>query len=161
MNEISPALVRVVALYLIAVPATLVAIAILYRRAWWQDLRAAALGGAFTIAFVEIAGALYFHERPFIVDHIAPLIAHVPDNAFPSDHLAACGLAVAFLIDRSRALAILAVLCAVAIGYARIAAALHWPIDIVGGFVLGAAAMLAADALLRLLPPKRSTRPVD
>ncbi len=158
MTGIAASLVRDIALYLIAFPALLVAVAIVRRRAWWGDIRAAALGGAFTVALVKIAGALYFHERPFVVQHVAPLIAHAPDNAFPSDHLAACGLAVAFLIGRDRRLAALAALCAAAIGYARVAAALHWPIDIASGFALGAAAMFAADALLRHLFPEPPAR---
>ncbi|MHB8148496.1 MAG: phosphatase PAP2 family protein [Vulcanimicrobiaceae bacterium] len=145
------ALIRDVALYLLLLPALLVAIAVVRRRAWWLDLRAAALGGAFTIALVKLSGALYYHERPFVVYHIQPLIAHIPDNAFPSDHLAACGLAVTFLWSRDRRLAIVALLCAAAIGYARVAAALHWPVDVAVGFTLGIAGMLLATWVLRAI----------
>ncbi len=155
MTGIAASLVRDIALYLIALPALFVALAIVRRRAWRGDLLAAALGGAFSIALVKIAGALYFHERPFVVRHVAPLIAHAPDNAFPSDHLAACGLAVAFLFARDRRLAALASLCAIAIGYARVAAALHWPVDVLSGFALGAGAMLGTDALLGHFFPAR------
>ncbi|MBM3205141.1 hypothetical protein FJZ48_04175, partial [Candidatus Uhrbacteria bacterium] len=34
----------------------------------------------------RIASRLYFHPRPFVVEGVAPLIPHAPDNGFPSDH---------------------------------------------------------------------------
>ena len=144
-------LIRDIAAYLIVVPALLVVVAILGRRSLLSDAAAAAFGGACCVVLVKLAGALYTHPRPFVVEHSVPMLPHVADNAFPSDHLAACGLAVAFLWNRDRRLALLALGCAGLIGYARVAARLHWPIDVVVGFALGMAGMLLAAGLIGLL----------
>lgn len=118
-----------------------------------KDRRAAfieaALSGALTIAIVKM-GALFFdHARPFVTLHIQPLIAHAADNAFPSDHAAAAGLAAAYLWPRSRALAIVAFVAACAIGVARVAAHLHWPIDIIAGIAFGVAGGTLGAAIVR------------
>lgn len=109
----------------------------------------AALSGVLTIAIVKI-GALFFdHARPFVTLHIQPLIAHAADNSFPSDHAAAAGLAAAYLWPRSRALAIVAFVAACAIGAARVAAHLHWPIDIIGGIAFGVVGGIIGTTIVR------------
>lgn len=111
------------------------------RRNWKHDLFEAGFAGIATIALVKIAGSLFVEPRPFIVEHLQPLVAHSADNAFPSDHLAACGLAFAYLFPRSKIMAGIVLLSAGVIAYARVAAHLHWPLDVLVGFLLG---MLAA-----------------
>lgn len=145
-----------VAQWLLVVPAALVVAAILWRRRWVADIAQAALAGAFTVIGVKIAGALHFESRPFVVEHVRPLIPHAADNAFPSDHLAACGLAVAYLWPRSKPAAVLALLCAAAIGAARVLARVHWPDDIFAGFLIGVfATVLACLCLARLFVTRR------
>jgi membrane-associated phospholipid phosphatase len=145
-------LISVVAQWFLIVPAVIVAAVIYFRAQWTLDLVEAAAAGVLTIAFVKASGALRFEPRPFIVEHVRPLVAHAPDNAFPSDHLAACGLAFAYLWPRSKPLAAITLLFAAAIGAARVAAHLHWPIDIATGFVLGALAAAIAHALVTHVP---------
>ena len=74
-------------------PLALVVYTVVRRRAWRVDAIEGALAGLLTVGVVKLAGALYAHPRPFVVFHAAPLVAHAADNAFPSDHLAACSLA--------------------------------------------------------------------
>ena len=38
------------------------------------------------IALAKIGGMIYNEPRPFIVEHIRPLIPHANDSGFPSDH---------------------------------------------------------------------------
>jgi undecaprenyl-diphosphatase len=140
-----------VAQWLLIVPAGLVAVVILARRQWKRDLLDAVFGGLATIALVKLAGASFAEARPFVVEHVQPLVAHAPDNAFPSDHLAACGLAFAYLLPRSRIAAIATLVFAGAIGYARVAARLHWPDDVVVGFVLGVAGFVLGFYARRVL----------
>lgn len=144
-------LVAAVAEYALLVPALAVLAVVLARRKWRIDLASAVLAAIGAAVFVKIAAALRFEQRPFVVLHTAPLIPHAADNAFPSDHLAACGLAVAYLWPRSRPLAVLALLIAGAIGAARVLALVHWPVDIVAGFLLGAAGATLGLILTRAL----------
>jgi undecaprenyl-diphosphatase len=148
-----------VAQYLLAVPVVLVLSSVLARRRVRIDLIEAAVAGALTIAFVKLGGEFYAHARPFVVYRRPPLVPHAPDNAFPSDHLAACGLAVGYLWNRNRVFAIAAGVCAAFIGAARVLAGLHWPLDIAAGFAFG----LAAAALARAVPAlyARCRRKVD
>lgn len=137
----------------IVVPVLLVGIALVtspQRRAAFVD---AAAGGLATIALVKLGAHLYAHPRPFVVDHIAPLVAHAADNAFPSDHAAAAGLAVAYLWPRSRSFAAIAAAFAVVIGVARVAAHLHWPIDIVAGYGFGLVGAGLGSYLVRRFSP--------
>lgn len=142
-------LIAFVAQWALLVPAALVAALIVLRRRWREDLIEAFLAGVTTIFAVKIAGALRFETRPFLAEHVHPLVAHAPDNAFPSDHLAACGLAVVYLWPRSKAASLVALAFAAAIGAARVLAHLHWPVDIVAGFLIGAFATLLMQALVR------------
>src|SRR5581483_117218 len=37
-------------------------------------------------ALDKIADQLYYDPRPFVTEHVTPLIAHTADNGFPSEH---------------------------------------------------------------------------
>jgi undecaprenyl-diphosphatase len=142
-------LTKVTAQWLLLVPVLLVLWSVVQRRQWRFDLVEAALAGLLTVALVKLAGISYQHARPFVTYGRPPLVPHAPDNAFPSDHLAACGLAFIYLWTRQRAFAAIVLVCAAAIGAARVTALLHWPIDIAAGFLAGAVACTVAQLLLR------------
>ena len=105
----------------------------------------------------QIGGALYTAPRPFVVGHFHPLIAHDPDNGFPSDHaLMAAALLAAVALARVR-WTIVILPFAVLVGWARVGAGLHHPIDVVGSDVCVAVGMivavLVAPALTSLVLP--------
>lgn len=149
------AAIALVAQWALVVPAVFVAAAIMMRARWRADLVEAALDGLMTIVLVKIAGTLYFEPRPFIVEHLQPLVPHAPDNAFPSDHLAAIGLGFAFLWPRSRTLALVTLLVAAAVGTARVLARLHSPTDIFSGFALGVLAVVLVRGLCAFVARRR------
>ncbi|MGC8484658.1 MAG: phosphatase PAP2 family protein [Candidatus Baltobacteraceae bacterium] len=151
--------IAAVAAWGLAVPLLLVAIATLRRNAWRIDIACGAVGGLATIALVKLSATFFYEPRPFVVEHVQPLVAHAADNAFPSDHLAACGLAVGYLWPRSKGLAVLALLSAVAIGVARDLAHLHYVQDLVFGFLFGVAGALFGQWAMRFLPFTRSGAP--
>ncbi|HET9095727.1 MAG TPA: phosphatase PAP2 family protein [Candidatus Baltobacteraceae bacterium] len=147
--------------WLVVVPALLVVTAIVVRRNWKWDLIEAFVAGLAAVALVKIAGTFFVEPRPFVAEHVQPLVAHAADNAFPSDHLAACGLAFMYLLVRSRAMAAAVLLLAGAIAYARVAAHLHWPLDVAVGFVLGMLAALLARFSVQRLAGKASEGPAS
>lgn len=151
--------VAFIAQYLLVAPAVLTAWAIFRRRKWIADLAEAALAGIVTIAIVKTGGALFAHARPFVVYGRSPLLPHAPDNAFPSDHLAACGLAFAYLWPRSAPLAYVTLGCAGLIAAARVLALLHWPIDVAAGFVFGACGAAAAGLAFRSMRRPQQSNP--
>jgi len=96
-----------------------------------------------------VAGHFYAHQRPFATFHVVPLISHDADNAFPSDHSAVAAFIAAALFFVDTPLAIVSAIAAVLIGAARVYCFLHWPIDIIGGWLIGAAPAIAAAGFWR------------
>lgn len=89
------------------------------------------------LALVKLAGSLYFHPRPFVIEHIKPLIPHGADNGFPSEHtVAAISLTTVIYFYRKKFAAVALVLSLV-LGVARALAHVHSPIDIIGGVIIG------------------------
>jgi undecaprenyl-diphosphatase len=101
------------------------------------------------VALAKGGGALYNEPRPFVVHHVAPLIPHVADNGFPSDHTLVTFACAFLILPFSRRAAGIAILIATAVGSARIACNLHSPLDIVASVLMAAVANLIA---LKCLP---------
>jgi len=88
----------------------------------------------------KIAGKLYFDPRPFVTHHVTPLVSHAADNGFPSEHTLLCFTIATVLYFYRPKLSYLAFGLAALVGFGRIAAHVHSPIDIIGGIAIGLAA---------------------
>ena len=81
--------------------------------------------------------ALFIKDpRPFIVEHVKPLIAHVADNGFPSDHTLLTMAIASVVFVYNRKLGIVLFVIASLIGTARVLAQIHHPLDIIGATVI-------------------------
>lgn len=111
------------------------------------------VAGVIALILSRIAGQLYFDPRPFVTLHVAPLIAHTPDNGFPSDHalLSMVLTGVAYYFNKKIALAMLVL--SVLIGTARVAALVHSPLDIIFGWVIALVAVGVSYYLIQFLTP--------
>ena len=119
-------------------------------------LRAIGVAGlAWLIA--ELVKGLVASPRPFLaIESIEPLIRHGGYDSFPSGHVTfffALGAALFVSAGRPffgktpdvekkngrvhRALGVLFMTAALLIGLARVAAGIHWPVDVFGGVLLG------------------------
>ena len=90
-----------------------------------------------------------YASRPFQINGFPPLTLTMPFNAsFPSDHAAvAFALAISvFLYNKKLGLVFLA--SALLVGVARVLSNVHYPVDILGGALLGSFVVLAVDTLL-------------
>lgn len=100
----------------------------------------------FPVAYIlaAIASALYFNPRPFVENGFIPLLSHAPDNGFPSNHALFAAALSAFVFPYQKliggALAVLAVL----VGFSRVYAGIHHPIDILISFFIVAIVAFAA-----------------
>jgi undecaprenyl-diphosphatase len=102
----------------------------------WTMLMGALIAGILD----KIGGMLFYDTRPFVSQHLTPLIKHAADNGFPSEHtLLATTLAVVVGFYNRR-LGWLLAAAAVIIGAARIAAHVHSPVDIMGSLAMAVAA---------------------
>jgi membrane-associated phospholipid phosphatase len=91
---------------------------------------------------------------PLVYPEPKPLV-HVPHSgSFPSGHSANAFACATVLAWYDRRLAVPAFVLAAAIAWSRVYVGVHWPLDVLGGAVLG---VLLATALLMLAAiPRRS-----
>lgn len=112
------------------------------------------------IAFIlsRIAAKLYYDPRPFVTEHVKPLIAHAADNGFPSDHalLTMTLSAVTYFYNKKVAIGMLALTAIV--GVARVLAKVHSPLDIAGGWVFGVIGAVAGFYLVRYFLSKQNAK---
>jgi len=118
--------------------------------------------GAVSAAFALAIGLIIAHflsgavdrSRPFVAHpDIHLLIAHGKDAGFPSDHATGAFAIAVALVLRNRLAGGIALVLAVLVAVARVVAGAHYPTDVLGGAVLGAAIALVlyAPALRRHL----------
>lgn len=89
--------------------------------------------------------------RPFVEFGFDPLFGHAQDSSFPSDHTLVGVALVGPMMWRSPRLGVWLLIWALLVGFARVAASVHYPTDIIGSAVLA----LVVDALVWM-----ATRPV-
>ncbi|MGH7141015.1 MAG: phosphatase PAP2 family protein [Minisyncoccia bacterium] len=103
----------------------------------------------------KAASFIWYDPRPFVESGITPLIAHVADNGFPSDHLLLGGTLAALVMMRSPRVSIVFWLMAAAIGAARVLAHVHHTVDILAGAAIGLASAFIAFEVVVLYPRRR------
>lgn len=122
---------------------------------WKQDYKKVIILGwlsALVSRFIvtEIIRYFYFQSRPFEFLSITPLVAHTSTASFPSGH-ASFYFALAFTIFfKNKKLGAFFLVGSFLIGLARIYCALHWPLDILGGVIVG---FFVAILIKKLLGP--------
>lgn len=106
----------------------------------------------FPIAFLfsRIASTVYYNPRPFMVENIQPLIAHVADNGFPSDHTLITATIAVVIYQRNKKLGILTGCVAIIVGTARVAARVHHPVDIIGSITIAVIAVIIGRYILKI-----------
>ncbi len=123
-------------LYLIAVIVAIASFLYLPR----EKKRAMAFLGIISFASTYIvallAGLVFNDPRPFVSEHITPLISHAPDNGFPSDHTLLVAALASIIYYYNRKLGLLTFAIAILVGVARVFAGIHHWIDIIGSIVI-------------------------
>lgn len=99
---------------------------------------------AFTVA--EILKQIFHTSRPFQVDGLGVMTLTKPlDPAFPSTHAAvAFALAITVWLH-DRKVGLFFVILAISIAWARVAANVHYPIDVIVGAIIGGITALAIE----------------
>jgi len=128
-------------LYVLAPLAVLLVAVLLYFQKRWEALMlGVSLGGA--VLWVHLAKALWARPRPALVE---PVIALPADSSFPSAHttqIVAFTLGVVLIVRRLwpewqfAALAVAALLI-ILVAISRLYLQVHYPSDVLGGFLLG------------------------
>jgi undecaprenyl-diphosphatase len=133
---------------------------LLYRRSRIDAMRwvvACVIMIVVAFVFARIGNAAYNDPRPFVTDHVKPLIPHARDNGFPSDHALLAAAIVAAVLFLSLPWSLLFAVLAVLVDWARVGAGIHHVSDVIGSsvFVLVAAviAFAATPFIMRAIVP--------
>lgn len=96
----------------------------------------AALSGALSFVIGILAGFLYANPRPFVSEHITPLIPHAPNNGFPSDHALLVGLIASVIYPFNRRVSAVLWIIAITVAASRVVVGVHHSLDVVTSFVI-------------------------
>ena len=107
-----------------------------------------ALAIAVSLTISWTMGQLFPHERPFVANIGYNFLQHAADNSFPSDHgTVIFTFALAFLFWHRLWSGLVLMATGVAIAWSRVYLGVHWPMDMLGGFLCGAVGCMAAQML--------------
>ena len=80
---------------------------------------------------------VYYHPRPFVMEVGRTLIYHAPNGSFPSDHmLIFSSIAFSYLFSAQRKLGIFLLGMAWLVAWSRVYLGVHFPLDMLGAFLL-------------------------
>ena len=80
---------------------------------------------------------VYYHPRPFVMEVGRTLIYHAPNGSFPSDHmLIFSSIAFSYLFSAQRKLGIILLIMAWLVAWSRVYLGVHFPLDMLGAFLL-------------------------
>ena len=127
-------------------------LALILRRPWLLVLQLASdfVADGLSLALRQAIG----RDRPPLVYPEPKALVAVPDTgAFPSGHASSAFACATVLAWASPRLRVPALVLAAAIAWSRVYVGVHWPLDVLGGAVLG---VLVATVLLKLAasPPR-------
>lgn len=119
---------------------------------------AAVLGSAFLLGL--LTAVLHPEHRPFQDHRLHLLITHDPGQSFPSDHATAafaCAVAAVLLLSRGWGLVLFTLAAAAAV--ARVAAGVHYPVDVLASLLVAVPAGLLGLLVRRVLERRPATLP--
>jgi undecaprenyl-diphosphatase len=106
----------------------------------------------------RLASFLISSPRPFVVENIQPLIAHIPDNGFPSEHTLLVATISALVYTEHKTLGLILGVLALSVGVARVQANVHHGIDIAGSIAIAVASVCIAHHFVKWLQESYADR---
>lgn len=105
-----------------------------------------------TLFIAEVIKLFYFSPRPFLeISDVKLLFTHGLNDSFPSGHTTfAFALATTISFITNYKISLIFFIGACLVGFSRVIAGIHWPLDILAGAILG----IGTIALLHLLKNK-------
>ena len=86
----------------------------------------------------QLINFLFPSPRPFLeLDTVKSLFLHGGMDSFPSGHATIASALAVGLLYYKKSFSWLYVVGAILVGLSRVVAGVHWPLDILGGFLLG------------------------
>lgn len=109
------------------------------------------LGLSIAILLIKGIHLFLYESRPFVTFHFSPIVDEAADASFPSRHATISSvIAFAFIYFKSKWAPLFLILL-LWIGISRIYVGVHYPLDIVGGFLISVIALTIAVQIKNLL----------
>ena len=90
-----------------------------------------------SILISQCISHVYYHPRPFVMEVGRTLIYHAPNGSFPSDHmLIFSSIAFSYLFSAQRKLGVFILIMAWLVAWSRVYLGVHFPLDMLGAFLL-------------------------
>ena len=111
----------------------------------WRLAKIALLSTIVAIGIDKLLNQIINSPRPFVVDDVTPLFAHVADNGFPSEHTLLAVVVALLIYLRNKKMGIIFLLVAIAIGIARVLAGVHHMVDVIGSVLIRVCAVVVGQ----------------
>jgi undecaprenyl-diphosphatase len=123
-------------------------LALLWRRPWFFLALVTATLAADWLSYLlrQLVGR---DRPPLVYPDPRPLVSVPHTGAFPSGHSASAFAAATVIAWASRRLAVPAYVLAALVAWSRVYVGVHWPLDVIGGAILG---VLVGTLVVRALP---------
>ena len=102
------------------------------------------------IAFVldKVLNVIIYNPRPFVVENISPLVPHMADNGFPSEHTLFAMLIAGIIFVLHKKMGILLGTLALIVGIGSVLAKVHHPIDVLGSVLIAFVSVLVSTFII-------------
>ncbi len=100
-----------------------------------------------TFILAKLTGLAFYDPRPFVISHFVPLIPHAANNGFPSDHALISFALASLIFVFNRKLGIILFALGILVGASRVYVGIHFPIDILGSFIISVFAVFVIQRL--------------
>lgn len=108
----------------------------------------------FVVILIKFIHVFIFTPRPFVDNEILPLVNYYSDASFPSRHASIMSaVAFSYVFTKSK-WAILFILLMIWVGISRIFVGVHYPLDILGGILVGIISVAIARQFAGILKSK-------
>ena len=99
---------------------------------------------AITLLMSEVLSTVLNTPRPFVMDVGRTLLEHAPTGSFPSNHMSIfSGIAFAYYFSPQRDLGRILIWTAWLVAWSRVYVGVHFPIDMLGAFLMAITVNLA------------------
>ena len=99
---------------------------------------------AITLSISEVLSAILNTPRPFVIDIGRTLIEHAPTGSFPSNHMSIfSGIALSCYFSSQRDLGRILIGTAWLVAWSRVYVGVHFPMDMLGAFLIAITVNLA------------------
>ena len=124
--------------------------AMLFSRKWRLKGNAALSLGISAVLGNYVLKNIFCRNRPFVDDPTIQLLIAIPHGyySFPSGHSITAGASAISVFIRNKAAGAAAIVLALLICFSRVFFAVHYPTDIIAGFILGAVCAVFVYKLL-------------